>query len=170
MAGGKLPPRQKMIGMMYLVLTALLAMNVSKDILNAFVTVNSGLENTKNNFKDKNEDQYTRFSNQYAENKEKFGDGWAKAQKVQKLADELVTYIDDIKVKIIAGIQPEYTEETARGKNQFGIDTILDLKYVKVKDNYLIPTQILVGSEPANPKTDEYSAMDLMSKLTVLLN
>jgi len=170
MAGGKLPPRQKMIGMMYLVLTALLAMNVSKDILNAFVTVNSGLENTKNTFKGKNEDQYTRFSNQYAENKEKFGDGWAKAQKVQKLADELVTYIDDIKVKIIAGVQPEYTEETARGKNQFGIDTILDLKYVKVKDNYLIPTQILVGSEPANPKTDEYSAMDLISKLIVFKN
>ncbi len=165
MAGGKLPPRQKMIGMMYLVLTALLAMNVSKDILNAFVTVNSGLENTKRNFKEKNDDQYNRFSNQYSENKAKFGDGWGKAQKVQKLANEIVTYIDDIKVKIIAGVQPDVTEETARGKNQFGVDTVLNLKYVKVKDNYLIPTQILVGSEPSNPKTDPYSAMDLISKL-----
>jgi len=166
MAGGKLPPRQKMIGMMYLVLTALLAMNVSKDILNAFVTVNSGLENTKNNFKDKNDDQYNRFSNQYNENKVKFGDGWAKAQKVQALANEIITYIDDIKVEIIAGVQPEVTIETARGKNQYGVDTILDLKYVKVKDNYLIPTQILVGSEPSNPKTGEHSAMELIDKLT----
>ncbi len=40
MAGFKETPRQKMIGMMYLVLTALLALNVSKDIINAFVTVN----------------------------------------------------------------------------------------------------------------------------------
>jgi hypothetical protein len=38
MAGGKETPRQKMIGMMYLVLTALLAMNVSKEVVNAFVT------------------------------------------------------------------------------------------------------------------------------------
>jgi hypothetical protein len=51
MAGGKLPPRQKMIGMMYLVLTALLAMNVSKEIINAFVVMNTGLEKTNNNTK-----------------------------------------------------------------------------------------------------------------------
>ena len=42
MAGGKETPRQKMIGMMYLVLTALLAMNVSKDIIEAFVMINDG--------------------------------------------------------------------------------------------------------------------------------
>src|SRR3954471_1105410 len=39
-------PRQKMINMMYLVLTALLALNVSAEILNAFKTVNKSLENT----------------------------------------------------------------------------------------------------------------------------
>ena len=44
MAGGNLSPRQKMIGLMYLVLTALLALNVSKEIINAFVTVNDSLE------------------------------------------------------------------------------------------------------------------------------
>jgi len=46
MSGGDLPPRQKMIGMMYLVLTALLAMNVSKSILDAFVNINSGIQLT----------------------------------------------------------------------------------------------------------------------------
>ncbi|MBL0154796.1 MAG: hypothetical protein IPP93_15455 [Chitinophagaceae bacterium] len=39
-------PRQKMINIMYLVLTALLALNVSSEILNAFKTVNKSLENT----------------------------------------------------------------------------------------------------------------------------
>src|SRR6266540_1006309 len=39
-------PRQKMINMMYLVLTALLALNVSSEILNAFKTVNKSLEKT----------------------------------------------------------------------------------------------------------------------------
>ena len=46
MAGFKETPRQKMIGMMYLVYTALLAMNVSKDILDAFDTVNTGVQDT----------------------------------------------------------------------------------------------------------------------------
>ena len=39
-------PRQKMINLMYLVLTALLALNVSAEILNAFKTVNNSLETT----------------------------------------------------------------------------------------------------------------------------
>ena len=38
--GGKETPRQKMIGMMYLVLTALLALNVSKQVLDAFSKIN----------------------------------------------------------------------------------------------------------------------------------
>jgi gliding motility-associated protein GldM len=46
MGGGKETPRQKMIGLMYLVLMALLAMNVSKEIINAFVTLNNKLENS----------------------------------------------------------------------------------------------------------------------------
>lgn len=165
MAGGKLPPRQKMIGMMYLVLTALLAMNVSKDILNAFVTVNDGLENTKRNFKDKNSDQYGRFEASYNENKNKFGKTWQEAQNVRKMSDEIVGYVDDMKVRIIAGIEPEATIENAIGKNELGEDTVLNLKYVKVKDNYLFSTQMLVGSEPSEPKTGEYSALELKDKL-----
>ncbi len=46
MAGGNVSPRQKMINMMYLVLTALLALNVSAEILNAFKLVKGSLEKT----------------------------------------------------------------------------------------------------------------------------
>ena len=49
MAGGKETPRQKMIGMMYLVLMTLLALNVSKEIVNAFITQDEQLLNTNNN-------------------------------------------------------------------------------------------------------------------------
>ena len=49
MASGKLSPRQKMINMMYLVLLALLAMNVSKEILDAFDTLKIKLQNSANN-------------------------------------------------------------------------------------------------------------------------
>ncbi len=166
MAGAKLPPRQKMIGMMYLVLTALLAMNVSKEILNAFITVNDGLENTKHNFREKNQDQYTAFINSYNENKVKVGPFWQKAQEVQKAADETVDYIDQIKVKIIAGIEPTVTEDQVMGKDENGVDTIMNLKNVHVKDNYIFSTNLLVGPEPANPREGEYSALELISKLT----
>ena len=46
MASGKLSPRQKMINMMYLVLTALLALNVSKEVLDAFQIIRGKLNNT----------------------------------------------------------------------------------------------------------------------------
>ena len=46
MAGNNLSPRQKMIGMMYLVLTALLALNVSKQVLDAFSKINNGIVKT----------------------------------------------------------------------------------------------------------------------------
>lgn len=165
MAGAKLPPRQKMIGMMYLVLTALLAMNVSKDILNAFVTVNDGLEKTKHNFKEKNADQYSDFAKSNSENPVKTGPYYKKALSIKKVADEVVEHIDKIKVEIIAGIEPEITKEQAIGKNQFGEDTIVNLKHVKVKDNYLFSTNLLVGGDPVNPKTGELSALELKGKL-----
>ena len=44
MGGTKETPRQKLIGLMYLVLMALLAMNVSKEVINAFVTLSNNME------------------------------------------------------------------------------------------------------------------------------
>ena len=61
MSGGDLPPRQKMIGMMYLVLTALLALNISKSILDAFVNINRGIQTTAISFDANNQFLYTAF-------------------------------------------------------------------------------------------------------------
>ena len=49
MAGGKETPRQKMIGMMYLVLTALLALNVSKQVLEAFAAIEDNTQRSNEN-------------------------------------------------------------------------------------------------------------------------
>ena len=64
MSGGKETPRQKMIGMMYLVLTALLALNVSKEILEAFVVMNNGLVKTNTNFETNNKTLYAALKDQ----------------------------------------------------------------------------------------------------------
>ena len=65
MAGYKETPRQKMIAMMYLVLTALLALNVSKEILNAFLVVNESMESTNESISSKIDDSYAKFKIQY---------------------------------------------------------------------------------------------------------
>jgi gliding motility-associated protein GldM len=54
MAGAKETPRQRMIGMMYLVLTALLALQVSNQILQKFILINDGMERTSKNYIGKN--------------------------------------------------------------------------------------------------------------------
>ena len=61
MSGAKETPRQKMIAMMYLVLTALLALNVSVEVLDAFSTVNEGLEATNERIEKKIEEYYVIF-------------------------------------------------------------------------------------------------------------
>ena len=83
MAGYKETPRQKMIAMMYLVLTALLALNVSVEIIEAFVIVNKSIEGTNVNLKSKNDETYARFEQQNLLNANKVGPFWAKAQEVQ---------------------------------------------------------------------------------------
>jgi gliding motility-associated protein GldM len=163
MAGGNLSPRQKMINMMYLVLTALLALNVSKEILDSFVTVNNGLETTKGTLKEKMDATYLQFGQYASENKEKYGAAYAQAQEVQKSAADVMTYIDQIKARIIAETEGLPLEKVI-GKSG-AVDTILNLAAVSAKDNQDAITNIMIGSEPAKPKQDEFSGYDLRVRL-----
>ena len=61
MAHGKETPRQKMIGMMYLVLTALLALNVAVEVLNAFSLIDESLRKTTENTYSKSGEIYSLF-------------------------------------------------------------------------------------------------------------
>jgi gliding motility-associated protein GldM len=101
MGHGKETPRQKMIGMMYLVLTALLALNVSKDILNAFVLVDEGLNKTVDNFNSKSAILYTALNKAKMTNPAKATEWYDKSQVVKTSADELMKYIDDIKIQLV---------------------------------------------------------------------
>lgn len=159
MAGGKETPRQKMIGMMYLVLTALLAMNVSKDILDAFVIINEGLETTNSNFMAKNEFTYAQFDAAKANDPEKVTQFWSKAQRAKSLSDEIYNHIEDLKKFLIAKTSGKESVE------QVEADSLFKLKNVDSKDNYDIPTLHLIGGEPATPRDGEWSAMELKSKI-----
>ena len=94
-------PRQKMIGMMYLVLTAMLALNVSADILNGFDMVNDSLKNAISNASVRNHDLYGDMQALYDLNPTKVGEWLEKANKVKEESDKAFNYIQDFKKGII---------------------------------------------------------------------
>src|ERR1700741_2905525 len=102
MSGGKQTPRQKMIGMMYLVLTALLALNISKEIINAFITIDSGLKSTNSNFDKKNEMTYAAFEKAKMNDEKKAGPIYAQAMKVKKLSKDVCDYITKVRGEMVA--------------------------------------------------------------------
>lgn len=163
MAGGNLSPRQKMINLMYLVLTALLALNVSKEILDSFVIVNEGLENTKATFKDKMDATYAQFQGLAQENSAKYGAAWNDAQQVQGIASRLISHIDTLKGMLISQTDGIPLEQVLGKAN--GVDTVLNLEHVHMKDNNTHITEMMVGSEPAKPKSGPYTALELQGML-----
>ncbi|MGM9837965.1 MAG: gliding motility protein GldM [Paludibacteraceae bacterium] len=93
-------PRQKMIGMMYLVLTAMLALNVSTDILNGFTLVDNSLHSTIEASDNRNKKLYRDFKSATDQNPEKMQEWYDKALEVSHRADSLFNYIQDFKTQI----------------------------------------------------------------------
>lgn len=111
-------PRQKMINMMYLVLTAMLALNVSAEILNAFRTVNQSLANANEIIELKNQGLFGSFERKVADPKtaEKAKIWQAKALQARGYADDLYNHIESLKKDLMVGagqIKPggEYKED-----------------------------------------------------------
>lgn len=94
-------PRQKMINMMYLVLTAMLALNVSKDILKALTKLDESLEETISTVQSKNDDSYKAFDAAAKDDPEKAGKWRDRAYEVKKISDEIFVYIDTLKNNLV---------------------------------------------------------------------
>lgn len=106
-------PRQLMINLMYLVLTALLALNVSAEILNAFNLVNKGIGNTNTILSDKNSQIIAGIADKAAEEQtDRVQQINQDAMAVQKLTSEFYNYIEGIKNELI-----EYTGGTITDKH-----------------------------------------------------
>jgi gliding motility-associated protein GldM len=103
-------PRQKMINIMYLVLTALLALNVSAEILNAFKTVDNSLRTASVTIDTKNQQIFNSFDQLKKDPATADrANRWAPlASNAQLLSDEIIKYIDSLKLEIkkAAGYNP----------------------------------------------------------------
>jgi gliding motility-associated protein GldM len=146
MAGKKETPRQKMIGMMYLVLMAMLALNVSKEVLDAFVLVDEALVKTTENFTKKNDVYYQEFDRAAAENPVKAGPWQNKAIEVKRRADELNHFIQELKLEIIRAADGE-DAESINGED-------INTEKIQAQDNQDKPSEIMIGPDEGGKAND----------------
>jgi gliding motility-associated protein GldM len=98
---GRMSPRQKMINLMYIVLTAMLALNVSSDVLNGFSQVEDGLTRSNRTISERNNMLFAQLQAFNEKNPEKGGVWYRKAVDVKKATDALYNYIDTLKLAIV---------------------------------------------------------------------
>ncbi len=97
----RVSPRQKMINLMYVVLMAMLALNVSSDVLNGFSLVEDSLNRTTANASEANQAIYKNFEEQMKNNPSKVKAWYDKAQLVKRMSDSLYNYAEELKVRIV---------------------------------------------------------------------
>ena len=95
------PARQKMINMMYLVLTALLALNVSKEVLQSFFQINVGIQRTTENIEDKNTTTYLTFEQAAINDPVKFKETNERVKEIKLKSDALFMYIQEMKYVLV---------------------------------------------------------------------
>ena len=94
-------PRQKMINLMYVVLMAMLALNVSTEVLNGFSIVEESLKRTTSNATLENMAIYDDFAVQMKKNPQKVKQWYDKSQKVKQMSDDLYNLADELKLAIV---------------------------------------------------------------------
>ncbi|MEZ0182597.1 gliding motility protein GldM [Flavobacterium oncorhynchi] len=105
MAGGKLTPRQKMINLMYLVFIAMLAMNVSKEVISAFGLMNEKFEGSNKSSIETNASLLTALDQKAEEAKGEFAVAAETAHKVETISKEFYGYIGTLKAQAVKGFE-----------------------------------------------------------------
>lgn len=159
---------------MYLVLTALLALQVSKSILDAFALIDNSLLQTEATLEAKNRATMAEFESKLATNRDKTKPFYDAANMVSTKAEELTAYLEQLKARTITvahkanGLQygegfEEYMVDDKAVK-QGQMDDEGNMYISKPSEDQEI-TALLVGSNPQEPKDDQWTASELKSKL-----
>jgi len=105
MAGAKETPRQKMINLMYLVFIAMLAMNMSKEVLTAFGNLKENLETSIEEITADNNQFLSGLEVKASESPDKFGPLLEKAKKVKSISATYANYLEDLKADMIKNVE-----------------------------------------------------------------
>lgn len=148
-------PRQKMIQMMYLVYTAMLALNVSADILNAFIVVDDTLAISTRNATQQNFADYNWFEQQKTILGEaKIHDAYVNAQNLRKETDKMVKYIENMRQDLIFYVDGDTLVEI---KNEKGkkVKVPSTVSTMKAKENFDKPTDYMINKKHAYELADK---------------
>ena len=166
MAAGTQSPRQKMINLMYLIFIAMLAMNMSKEVLQAFGLMDNKLVSANEAATARNSRSYEDLALKAVEQKEKYADEKAKADKIKKMSDDYYAYIEGIKEEMKATVE-DPTDYQTMDSGKF-----LDDKFFKGNDGdyheagqafvdnmnkYRTEITGVIGTEAINIKNDVVS-------------
>jgi len=105
MASGKQTPRQKMINLMYLIFIAMLALNMSKEVLAAFGLMNEKLETSNTNMDANNSSFMASLETKKDENAEEYGELYEDAQQIKQLSDSYYSYLEGLKKEMTADLE-----------------------------------------------------------------
>jgi gliding motility-associated protein GldM len=146
-----------MINMMYLVLTAMLALNVASEVLESFRIVDASLTQTLNNIKRKNDQIYSAFDAAYIANPAKVKEWKDKADQVNKKTSELITKIKDLKEELVlaSGGIPLKEAKADGGfilsaNEPFVVNSKGDTILIKKEDDLNTPSEIMIQKKKAN--------------------
>ncbi len=105
MAGGKATPRQKMINLMYLIFIAMLALNMSKEVLAAFGIMNEKMEASNVKTTESNLAFLDGLSTKASEDSKKYGELYKNAQTIKQMSQEYYDYLESIKSEMMEGVE-----------------------------------------------------------------
>ncbi len=154
----ELSPRQRMINMMYLVLTALLALNVSKEVLDSFFEVNTGIVRTTNQFDTKNDETYLAFMQAVEQNPVKAGPWKDKAFQIKEKAGKLHANIQKLKYNLAFKVD----NEVYLGKKYNSEGDIIEENMVEVPFDELSIQQKNLTIADLNNKEDRDASGELL--------
>ncbi len=163
MAGGKETPRQRMIGILYLVLLGLIALNVPDSLLDAFRNITVSLDKSRGNVTTSIDNTYTAFeATKLKEQPERAKPVLAKAREASKVANELNTYIETLKAKLTkegGGFNPAIGDVDARDNLDISPRVMINQKNAEVLKKKIEDTraQLLNLLDPKDRATVNFS-------------
>lgn len=134
MAGGKETPRQRMIGILYLVLLGLIALNVPENLLDAFKNITRSLDASTKNVNSSLQATYSAFDAKIKAQPDK-AKYLNSAKEATKMAGDLNGYIEELKAELIkegGGINPEIDDVTARDNLDISSEVMINGKKADV--------------------------------------
>jgi gliding motility-associated protein GldM len=142
MAGGKETPRQRMIGILYLVLLGLIALEVPENLLDSFKNISDSLTASKKNVQVGIDNSFTAFEKtKLIEQKERAAPIYEKAKKAKELANSLDAYIESLKTQMVSE-SGGMSEATGDYAGREGMDYSVDLMVERRKNGYELHKKI----------------------------